>query len=165
MEAIMSDLAAELLFLEQELQVPSFSNDDALMLGLCAVEWIKESGKPGVYIVIKRGASVLFTHCMKNANEDNRLFAERKIRTVEMFEHSSMYAGEKYKSKGRVFESYYDETVYQCKGGAFPICIPGTGMVGVIGISGLSAAEDHEVSVMALRKFVQKKQRSAEAGQ
>ena len=44
MEAIMSDLAAELLFLEQELQVPSFSNDDALMLGLCAVEWIKESG-------------------------------------------------------------------------------------------------------------------------
>jgi uncharacterized protein (UPF0303 family) len=55
--------------------------------------------------------------------------------------------------------------VYQCKGGAFPICIPGTGMVGVIGISGLSAAEDHEVSVMALRKFIQKKQRSAEAGQ
>ncbi len=158
----MSDLASELLCLEQELQVPSFSNEDALLLGLCAAEWIRESGKPGVFIVIKRGASTLFTYCMENASSDNRLFAERKINTVEMFEHCSMYAGEKYKSKGRVFESYYDETVYQCKGGAFPISIPGTGMVGVIGISGLSAAEDHEVSVMALKKFIQKK-RTAEA--
>ena len=32
--------------------------------------------------------------------------------------------------------------------------IPGTGMVGVIGVSGLSAEEDHEVCVMALRKFL-----------
>jgi len=157
----MSTLAEELLQLEKELQVPSFSNDDALALGLAAVEWIREAGKPGVFIEISRGGNILFTYCMEGANHDNRLFAERKMKTVAMFEHCSMYAGEKYKSKGRSFEDYYAPQDCQSKGGAFPICIPGTGMVGMIGISGLSAEEDHEVCVMALRKFLKKKQQEA----
>ena len=153
----MLTLDQELLLLEKELQVPSFSNDDALALGLCGVEWIREAGKPGVFIEIRRGESVIFSYCMEGANQDNRLFAERKLRTVAMFEHCSMYAGEKYLSKGRKFEDYYAPQEYQCKGGGFPIVIPDTGMVGMIGVSGLSAEEDHEVCVMALRKFLEKK--------
>lgn len=153
----MSTLADELLKLEKELEVPSFSNEDALTLGLCAAEWIREAGKPGVYILVRRGENTIFSYCMEGANEDNRLFAERKLNTVRMFEHCSMYAGEKYLSKGRKFEDYYRPQEYQRKGGGFPVIIPGTGMVGMIGISGLSAEEDHEVSVMALRKFLQRK--------
>ena len=153
----MNTLSQNLLSLEKELKVPSFSNDDALVLGLCAVEWIREAGKPGVFIVIRRGENTIFSYCMEGANQDNRLFAERKLRTVSMFEHCSMYAGEKYISKGRNFEDYYEPQTYQCKGGGFPIVIPGTGMVGMIGVSGLSADEDHEVCVMALRKFLKKK--------
>ena len=153
----MNTLSQNLLSLEKELKVPSFSNDDALVLGLCAVEWIREAGKPGVFIVIRRGENTIFSYCMEGANQDNRLFAERKLHTVSMFEHCSMYAGEKYISKGRNFEDYYEPQTYQCKGGGFPIVIPGTGMVGMIGVSGLSADEDHEVCVMALRKFLKKK--------
>ena len=41
------------------------------------------------------------------------------------------------------------------------VVLVGTGMVGMIGISGLSAEEDHEVCVMALRKFLKKKQQEA----
>ncbi|MBQ6322866.1 MAG: heme-binding protein [Lachnospiraceae bacterium] len=151
---MMKPLEQELLLLEEDLQVPSFSNDDALVLGLCAVDWIRESGKPGVFIEIRRGENTIFSYCMGGANPDNRLFADRKLRTVAMFEHCSMYAGEKYESKGRKFEDFYPPQEYQCKGGGFPIAIPGTGMVGMIGVSGLSAQEDHEVCVMALRKFL-----------
>lgn len=42
----MGELEKQLLKLEEELQLPSFSNEDALELGLCAVEWIREAGKP-----------------------------------------------------------------------------------------------------------------------
>lgn len=41
--------------LEKELRIPSFSNEDALELGLCAVEWVREADKPGVYIEARRG--------------------------------------------------------------------------------------------------------------
>lgn len=153
-EVYMDTSAQDLLLLEKELQVPSFSNNDALELGLCGVEWIREAKKPGVFIEIRRGENTIFSYCMEGASQDNRLFADRKLNTVAMFEHCSMYAGEKYLSKGRNFEDYYSPQEYQCKGGGFPISIPGTGMVGMIGVSGLSAAEDHEVCVMALRKFL-----------
>ena len=93
---------------------------------------------------------------MDGANWDNRLFAQRKLNTVTKFEHCSMYAGEKYITKGRQFYDYYAPQEYQCAGGGFPIAIPGTGMVGMIGVSGLSAAEDHEVCVETLRRFLKK---------
>lgn len=149
--------AQELLELEKELLVPSFSNEDALEIGLAAVEYVHRAGKSGVYIEVRRGENVVFSHCMDGANWDNRLFAERKLRTVTKFEHCSMYAGEKYLLKGRKFYDYYSPQEYQCAGGAFPIVIPGTGMVGAIGISGLSASEDHEVSVEAIRGFLRKR--------
>ena len=152
----MSTLADELLALEEELQIPSFSNEDALKIGLAAADWIREAGKPGVYIQIRRGSKVVFSYCMDGANDDNRLFAERKLRTVEMFCHCSMYAAEKYVTKGRKFEDYYDPREYQGKGGGFPLVVPGAGMVGMIGVSGLSQEEDHEVCVMALKKFLGK---------
>ena len=148
--------AQELLALEQELVLSSFSNEDALNLGMQAVAYIHEAKKSGVYIEIRRGENIVFSHCMDGANWDNRLFAQRKLNTVTKFEHCSMYAGEKYITKGRQFYDYYAPQEYQCAGGGFPIVIPGTGMVGMIGVSGLSAAEDHEVCVEALRRFLKK---------
>ncbi len=148
--------ASELLALEQKLVLSSFSNEDALKIGLEAVAYIHEANKSGVYIEIRRGENVVFSHCMDGANWDNRLFAERKLNTVTKFEHCSMYAGEKYITKGRLFYDYYAPQEYQCAGGGFPIVITGIGMVGMIGVSGLSAAEDHQVCAEALRRFLNK---------
>ena len=39
--------AQELLELEKELLVPSFSNEDALEIGLAAVEYVHRAGKSG----------------------------------------------------------------------------------------------------------------------
>lgn len=148
--------ASELLALEQKLVLSSFSNEDALKIGLEAVAYIHEANKSGVYIEIRRGENVVFSHCMDGANWDNRLFAERKLNTVTKFEHCSMYAGEKYITKGCLFYDYYAPQEYQCAGGGFPIVITGIGMVGMIGVSGLSAAEDHQVCAEALRRFLNK---------
>ena len=148
--------ARELLALEQKLVLSSFSNEDALKIGLEAVAYIHEANKSGVYIEIRRGENIVFSHCMDGANWDNRLFAERKLNTVTKFEHCSMYAGEKYITKGRLFYDYYAPQEYLCAGGGFPIVITGIGMVGMIGVSGLSAAEDHQVCAEALRRFLNK---------
>ena len=98
--------AQELLALEQELVLSSFSNEDALNIGMQAVAYIHEAKKSGVYIEIRRGENIVFSHCMDGANWDNRLFAQRKLNTVTKFEHCSMYAGEKYITKGRQFYDY-----------------------------------------------------------
>lgn len=148
--------ASELLTLEQELVLSSFSNEDALKIGLEAIAYIHESKKSGVYIEIRHGENIIFSHCMDGANWDNCLFAKRKLNTVTKFEHCSMYAGEKYITKGRLFYDYYAPQEYQCAGGGFPIVIRESGMVGMIGVSGLSAAEDHQVCVEALRRFLEK---------
>ena len=57
----------------------------------------------------------------------------------------------------RLFAEYYPSQTYQCKGGGFPSHVSGTGMVGMIGVSGLSAEEDHEVCAMALWRFLVRK--------
>ena len=152
----------ELLELEKELQVPSLSNEDALAIGLAAAAFVKKNKNHGVYIEVRRGGNVIFSYCMEGANWDNRLFAERKLNTVVKFEHCSMLAEEKYKSKGRNFYDYYPPQEYQSKGGGFPLSIPGTGMVGMIGVSGLSAAEDHEVCVEAIRAFLKQAERRSD---
>ena len=85
--------AQELLALEQELVLSSFSNEDALNIGMQAVAYIHEAKKSGVYIEIRRGENIVFSHCMDGANWDNRLFAQRKLNTVTKCEHCSMYAG------------------------------------------------------------------------
>lgn len=52
--------AQELLALEQELVLSSFSNEDALNIGLQAIAYIHEAKKSGVYIEIRRGEILFF---------------------------------------------------------------------------------------------------------
>ena len=59
--------ARELLALEQKLVLSSFSNEDALKIGLEAVAYIHEANKSGVYIEIRHGENVVFSHCMDGA--------------------------------------------------------------------------------------------------
>lgn len=154
----MSEAFEKILELEKELELSSFSHEDALALGLAAVEYICKAKKPGVYIEIHKGETIVFSHCMKGASTDNRLWAQRKLRTVAQFEHSTLYAAEKFRIRGRSFYDYYTPQEYQCAGGGFPIVVVGTGMVGMIGVSGLTAEEDHEVCIQALRSLVAQKQ-------
>ena len=157
----MTETMEQLLALETELTLPSFSKADALTLGTAAVDYIHRTGKPGVFIEVQQNGNVIFSHCMDGATLENQDWAERKLRTVTLFEHSTLFVGEKFRSRDRNFFDYYPCGQYHVAGGGFPIRVSGAGIVGMIAVSGLAPEEDHEVCVAALRALLAQKQAKA----
>jgi uncharacterized protein (UPF0303 family) len=139
---------------EEKLQFGAFSNADALAVGLALVRLATARGKP-VAVVIYRNGALLFAHSMDGCSADNGEWLARKCRVVERYGHSSWYMGVAYRARGTTFEAHtgLDPGQYAAKGGAFPLLLKGTGMVGVVAVSGLSEQEDHALVVCALEEL------------
>lgn len=150
---------------EKKLQFDSFSNEDALTLGLMIIEIVKtqyQNGeKRGVAIHIERNAQTLFTYFMDGSSYENDSWYKRKKHVVERYNHSSMYIGEIFMAKGSTVNaaSFLPECEYQAVGGSFPIFIKDTGAVGTLSISGLTSEEDHDICVTALTQLLDSKKK------
>lgn len=140
---------------EEVLQFDSFSNEDALALGLRLVEYARQNGK-AVTVDITRNGHQLFHHAMAGTTPDNAAWVRRKNNVVQRYGRSSFYMGTQYRSKGKTFEEHsgLDFAEYAAHGGAFPILLKGTGPVGTITVSGLPQREDHELLIAVLRAFL-----------
>ncbi len=81
---------------------------------------------------------------------------ERRLVFPGFDNDASYLVGQRFIVKGSTFEasSRLDPDTYAAHGGAFPITIAGTGPVGTVAVSGLPQAEDHELVVQALEKFL-----------
>lgn len=64
--------------------------------------------------------------------------------------------GYPHRAKGRTFEepSRLDPDRFAAHGGAFPVRLRGTGVVGVVAVSGLPQADDHALVVEGLERFL-----------
>jgi uncharacterized protein (UPF0303 family) len=151
----MSDLLAQLLQEEQELQFPYFNEITAWQIGSQIVEHAMRENLP-ITIDIRRGEHQLFHASLPGTAADNDEWVKRKVRLVSRFGHSSFYMGQMLKSKGkRIEESYLiPESEFAAHGGCFPIIVKGTGMVGTITVSGLPQEEDHKLVVQFIRAFL-----------
>lgn len=137
---------------EKELQFTAFGSDTALALGLKLVELAKAGGKI-ITINITINDKVLFHHAMQGASADQADWIRRKNNVVARFGRCSFYVGIDHKQRGVVFEDikHLDPKDYAPYGGAFPITLKGTGIIGTVTVSGLRQAEDHALVVEALR--------------
>jgi len=144
----LSELAAE----EAELQLPSFTNDDAWALGSRLVATARAQGAP-VAIDVTRNGHQLFRAALTGATPDNDTWIERKSRVVHRFGHSSLYVRQASLEKGTTFEAQFglDPQRYAAHGGALPVIVRDVGPVGVVVVSGLPQLEDHRMVVAALR--------------
>ncbi|MGA2547670.1 MAG: heme-degrading domain-containing protein [Rectinemataceae bacterium] len=140
---------------ETELQFESFSNDDALQLGLALVQFARGHGH-AVTIDICRGLQQLFHFAFAGTNADNDQWVIRKNRTVVRFGRSSLAIGKALARDGITIEERYcvSETEYATHGGAFPLSLKGTGPIGTITVSGLAQEDDHGLIVEVLREFL-----------
>jgi uncharacterized protein (UPF0303 family) len=145
----LAQLAAE----EDELQLSSFTNDDAWALGSSLVTTARQAGAP-VAIEISRNSQRLFHVALTGASLDNASWIERKSRVVHRFGHSSLYMRQVAAERGTTFEEKFglDPALYAAHGGAFPVLVRGVGPVGVVVVSGLPQVEDHRMVVAALRE-------------
>jgi uncharacterized protein (UPF0303 family) len=147
-EITLADLDAE----EQELRFPTFSNDDAWVLGLALVDAARRQRAP-VAVDITRNGQQLFHAALPGTAPDNDAWIQRKTRVVNRFGHSSLYVGQLCREQGRTFEEKYrlDPDLYAAHGGAFPIIVESVGPVGAAVVSGLPQVEDHRLVVAVLR--------------
>jgi uncharacterized protein (UPF0303 family) len=137
---------------EKELQFTAFNSDTALALGLKLVELAK-AGSKIITINITINGKVLFHHAMQGASADQAEWIRRKNNVVARFGRCSFYVGIDHKQRGVVFEDikHLDPKDYAPYGGAFPITLKDTGIIGTVTVSGLRQAEDHALVVEALR--------------
>jgi uncharacterized protein (UPF0303 family) len=144
----LAEIAAE----EEELQLRSFTNDDAWALGLALVSAAREQGAP-VAVDVRRNHHPLFHVALPGATPDNDSWIERKVRVVHRFGRSSLYVGQQCREDGTTFEQRYglDPQQYAAHGGAFPVTVRSVGQVGVVAVSGLPQVADHRMVVDALR--------------
>jgi len=143
-----AELAAE----ERDLQLASFTNDDAWDLGSALVAAARRDGAP-VAVEITRNRHRLFSAVLPGATPDNQSWIDRKTRVVNRFGHSSLYVRQASIQRGTSFEAEFwlDPRRYAAHGGAFPILVRSVGPVGVVVVSGLPQLEDHRMVVGALR--------------
>ena len=142
---------------EQQLQFPSFSNADAVAIGMDLYETAKERNLP-ITIDIMRNGQQLFHLSMPGTSPDNDQWVIRKCKLVNRFQASSFRVGTELRSLGQTLEERYELSHYEyaAHGGCFPIIIRDTGMVGTITVSGLAQEDDHALVVEAITKFLNK---------
>ncbi|WP_424891742.1 heme-degrading domain-containing protein [Streptomyces sp. XH2] len=151
----MSSEVAALEEAERRLTLDRFGNDDAWRLGSLLVGLARERDA-AVTIGIRRGAQRLFHCALPGTSADNDAWIARKCRVVERYGESSFLVGARFRAKGRTFEdsSRLDPDRYAAHGGAFPLRVRGTGVVGAVAVSGLPQAEDHALVVEGLERFL-----------
>jgi uncharacterized protein (UPF0303 family) len=140
---------------EQLLQFDTFSNDQALEVGMMLLQKAQEGKKP-VAIDITRNGQQLFHVGLPGSCADNDAWIIRKSNVVNRFGHSSRYVGMSLEQKGSTMEesSLLDSREYAAHGGSFPIIIKKTGVIGTITVSGLPSAEDHQLVVDVLVSYL-----------
>lgn len=149
------DLIARIEEQERSLVLPRFDNDDAWRLGTLLVE-LARARDAQVTIDIRRNGQQLFHCALPGTSADNDAWIQRKVRTVDRYGHSSYLVGLRFAAKGTTFEqsSRLDPDTFAAHGGAFPITLAGTGVIGTVAVSGLPQADDHDLVVAALERYM-----------
>jgi uncharacterized protein (UPF0303 family) len=145
----------ELLQEEDELELSGFSEADAYDLGTLAVAGGRERQLP-ISVGVWRAGRQLF-HCgLPRSAADNDGWVRRKGRVVERFNHSSMYMSRLCRDKQVTLTERYGlpASRYAAAGGAVPLRVRGTGVIGWIAVSGLPQLDDHRFVIDVLREFV-----------
>jgi uncharacterized protein (UPF0303 family) len=150
-----SDDIATIARQEQALLFDGFDEDRAWRLGGLLRERAVAEGWP-VVIDIRSFARPLFLAALPGSSPDNVDWARRKGNVVTRYHRSSYAVGLELQVKGGTLESRYGLSAadHAAHGGAVPVAVRGTGVIGVTTISGLPQREDHGAVVWAMGRLL-----------
>jgi uncharacterized protein (UPF0303 family) len=150
-----TDLLASLLAEEARLVFSHFDHGTAWELG-SQLRAAALTERLPVAITIRRNDQCLFHAALPGASADNDGWLLRKAAVVERYGHSSYYVGCKFRADGGDFDvdSRLDLALFAAHGGAFPIILGTSGVIGTVAVSGLPQLEDHRFVVSHLEQFL-----------
>jgi len=138
----------------KEVEFHSMTNDDAVALGLCAVQVIQEWDlNLAVEIVV--GDDVVFRAKLKSTNAGNDPWLAGKAATAIRFREPSLLVKLRHLDSGTPFaeRTDIDHDRFKAHGGSIPLRVDGV-IVGTITMSGEPDSIDHEAAAEALGRFV-----------
>ena len=139
---------------ERELEFGSFDSFDALRIGQKIIERAVEEKKT-IAVHISLNHRDLFHFSFPDCAPENDHWVRRKENTAYFFGRSSLSVEYEMLMKDRDMLSYFGLKEPMCaKGGAFPIRLKGTGMVGVIVVSGMLSHQDHAFAAEAAKEYL-----------
>jgi uncharacterized protein (UPF0303 family) len=136
---------------EKRLQFSAFDAATAWSIGLY-LKQAAEARSAGIVVDIGLWTLPLLNFALPGATLSNFDWVRRKRNVVKEFHCSSYLMGRKLARDGKSLADLGDlpERDYAVHGGAFPITLAGTGVVGAVIVSGLPQREDHALVVEAL---------------
>ena len=140
---------------EELLRFSRFGRKDAWELGQLMVSRIlREKLVIAVSIRLANGF-VLFQYAPDGTTLNNEDWMIRKFNVVRDLEISSLLNVLRFKKRNVTMESKgLDPKKYAASGGAFPIHVSGTGVVGAVLVSGLPHLMDHDFLIESISSFL-----------
>ncbi len=153
----MSDLpvfAAADIAAQPTIDVPSFTNDDAVRLGEVALEVIREHGWDLAVRIVLRG-DVVFQAKTGDTGPGNDPWLAGKAAVVERFGEPSLLVRRRHEEAGTPFEERddVDHEVFKAHGGSMPIRVNGE-LVGTVTTSGEPDVIDHAATSESVARWL-----------
>jgi len=145
----------QLVVQEERLQFAGFDEEVAWQLG-CFMRQTALERNLRIAIEISRMGFPLFYSALPGTSPDNADWLRRKRNVVERFHRSSYAIGLDTQQRGTTLPERYGVSLadFAPNGGGFPVRVRGTGVVGVVGVSGLAQRDDHGFVVDCLARFM-----------
>jgi uncharacterized protein (UPF0303 family) len=152
----LSDDIDRIITQEARLRFPRFNEADAWTLG-AKMHAVAEARSLPVTIDIRlAGGRPLFYAALAGSDADNPDWVRRKSNITLRYFKSSYRFGRELAIKGATLghDRGVDPLDYAPHGGAFPIHVEGTGVIGAVTVSGLPQREDHNFVVEMLCDYL-----------
>lgn len=139
---------------EEVFDVASFTNDDAVGLGLAAIEVIDERELNLAVRIVLRG-DVVFQAKLGSTGPDNDPWLTRKAATALHFGEPSLLVRLRHDEQGIRFDERtdIDTDAMAASGGSIPLRVAGE-VVGTLTTSGEPDVVDHATSAEAIRRYL-----------
>ncbi|WP_025822215.1 heme-binding protein [Shewanella marina] len=142
--------------MEKQLVVDSFSNKLAMDIGLKIIQLAKARNLC-ISVAINRINHIVFLYLDDGLPADKHCWLNRKANLAMHFEESSLAVKQDLINGAMTLAGTFalDETQFVARGGAIPIMVRGSGLIGAVTVTGLQDTDDHQLIVDALAADVE----------
>ncbi len=140
---------------ERELVLPRADLAALYALGRRMADDALAKGLP-VMIQVRANGRLVFAAGLPGSDGTNNRWAERKARLTDLFGQASLLVRLRHQRDGKdaLVAHSLPEAEFAAHGGAVPLRVAGSGVIGSVVVSGLPQVQDHEFAVAHLRAVI-----------